>query len=513
MDDMVELRCKNCGAPLDAKDVQSDAKFVTCQYCGTSQQRIDAKAYMDQMMGEIKSWMSKAMPMGYAGASMDNVDPIARYNIYMTNVKPMVEPEIREFRLDMNSLISSPLIVLPFNKGDPLRAKRSSKQAFEFNAKLKSIEALAMDQENKPKIAEAESISAAYALIANNSKLLTDTTPGRFALMANNFTEAANNMSKCQGYEPFVKRLNALVEVCFASDYVLNGNAVDCIVKAERGVNALEEAKKELFKSPTMAVMIRAVDVEISQSKTLLHIAEMAQQTSSDPLNLLNILNEVSSLKYPKNHKWDYLLDKKERDVEMFSWIESIMDARSSGTLPVCAGDGNLLYPFWDVDLKYSFTTGALFSKKSVEVTEDLLIPATFTVSETALSNPRTGLTDIFAAAPEASILTKIKGQENSISGGAGIGTLADSAANNSPGTRKIVIPLSTKTEATKLVEEYLKQCSSSHSKLKLSKPLVKKLVYIPCNLNGDSISLPKAFGNLTPKVVSALGAKGIVII
>ena len=296
MDDMVELRCKNCGAPLDAKDVQSDAKFVTCQYCGTSQQRIDAKAYMDQMMGEIKSWMSKAMPMGYAGASMDNVDPIARYNIYMTNVKPMVEPEIREFRLDMNSLISSPLIVLPFNKGDPLRAKRSSKQAFEFNAKLKSIEALAMDQENKPKIAEAESISAAYALIANNSKLLTDTTPGRFALMANNFTEAANNMSKCQGYEPFVKRLNALVEVCFASDYVLNGNAVDCIVKAEKGVKALEEAKKELFKSPTMAVMIRAVDVEISQSKTLLHIAEMAQQTSSDPLNLLNILNEVSSL-------------------------------------------------------------------------------------------------------------------------------------------------------------------------------------------------------------------------
>ena len=75
------------------------------------------------------------------------------------------------------------------------------------------------------------------------------------------------------------------------------------------------------------------------------------------------------------------------------------------------------------------------------------------------------------------------------------------------------MIPLSTKTEATKLVEEYLKQCSSSHSKLKLSKPLVKKLVYIPCNLSGDSISLPKAFGNLTPKVVSALGAKGIVII
>ena len=513
MDDLLELRCKYCGAPLDEKDIKSDSPYIKCPSCGTSQQRVDAKAYMDQMMGEIKSWISKAVPGGFSLTQTENVDPIARYNIYVNNVKPMVDPEIREFRLDMNSVISSPLIVLPFSKEKPLSAKRTSTQAFEFNAKLKSIEPLAIDADNKSVIVEAESLAATYALIVNNSKLLGDTTPGRFVLMANNFKESASYMNKCKGYEPFAKRLNALAEICLASDFVLNGNALDCVVKAEGGVKALEEAKKDIFKSPTMAVMIRAVDVEISQAKTLLHIAEMANGTSSDPLHLLEVLNKVSSLKYPNNRDWNHLLDKRERDAEMFAGIESIMDARNSGTLPICAGGGTLLYPFWDVDLKYSFTTGALFSKKSVEVTEDILIPATFTVSDAALSSPRKGLTDIFANAPEASITSKIKGQENSISGGEGIGVLADSAADNSPGTKKIVVPLSTKTEATKLVEDYLKQCSTTHSKLKLSKPLVKRLIYIPCDVQGNKVVLPKEFSRLTPEAVNLLGTDKIVII
>ncbi|MBO4798059.1 MAG: hypothetical protein J5494_04730, partial [Candidatus Methanomethylophilaceae archaeon] len=381
MEEMVELRCKYCGAPLDKKDLESESPYVTCQCCGTSQQRVDAKAYMDQMMGEIKSWISKAVPGGFSISQTENVDPIARHSIYVNNVKPMIDPEIREFKLNMNSVISNPLIVLPFSKGEPMKAKYTSNYAFEFNAKLKSIEPLAIDVDNKNSIVEAENLASTYALMVNNSKLLSDTTPGRFVLMANNFKESASNMSRCKGYDPFVQRLNALAEICTASDYILNGDALYCTVYAERGIKSLEDAKKNLLRSPTMAVMIRAVDLEISQAKTLLHIAEMSNGSSSDPLKLLNTLNSITSLRYPDNPTWNYLLDKKERDVEMFKGIEDIISARDSGSLLICAGDGDTLYPFWDVDLKYSFTTGALFSKKSVEVTEDILIPATFTIS------------------------------------------------------------------------------------------------------------------------------------
>ena len=102
MEEMVELRCKYCGAPLDKKDLESESPYVTCQCCGTSQQRVDAKAYMDQMMGEIKSWISKAVPGGFSISQTENVDPIARHSIYVNNVKPMIDPEIREFKLNMN---------------------------------------------------------------------------------------------------------------------------------------------------------------------------------------------------------------------------------------------------------------------------------------------------------------------------------------------------------------------------------------------------------------------------
>lgn len=175
--------------------------------------------------------------------------------------------------------------------------------------------------------------------------------------------------------------------------------------------------------------------------------------------------------------------------------------------LPIC----DILYPFWDVDLKYNFTTGSLFSKKVVEVTEDILIPATFTLSAEALRNPRRGLTDIFSVVPESSIMDRIKGEQDSISGGAGIGRLTDSATDNRPGTRSIVLPLSTKTEATRLVEEYLRQSCSSNSKLKLSKPYVKRLIYIPCRMGMDGISLPRAFDRLTPAVLSDPALNSII--
>lgn len=47
----------------------------------------------------------------------------------------------------------------------------------------------------------------------------------------------------------------------------------------------------------------------------------------------------------------------------------------------------------------------------------------------------------------------------------------------------------------------YLTQCAQSHSKLKLSKPSVKRLIYVPCSMSGG-VSLPDAFRGLEPACV-----------
>ncbi len=503
MDEMVELRCKYCGAPLDRESLESDSPYVTCACCGTSQQRMDAKKYMDQMMAQIQSWISSTIPGGFSMGQAENVDPVARHNIFINNVKPQVDVEINQYRFALNDVISNPLVVLPFSKGDPVRAKHSSTDAFEFDAKLKSVSALAVDDASMKGIKNGEGIAQTYALIVNNAKLLTDTTPGRFALMSKNFQSSAELIEKCDGYEVLSSRLIALSEVCSASDMILNGDVLGCTVKAEQALSKLQSAKTVILSNPRLAMTLRAMDIEISQCSTLMSVANMVSTgTSKDPLKLLNTVTEVFSIAYPSSSNWDALLARDDRNRELFGYVNDIVSAKNGGTLPICTGGGNVLYPFWDVDLKYSFTTGALFSKKSVVVTEDILVPATFTVSGSALSNPRSGLTDIFAAAPESSIFEKIKGNETSISGGAGIGTLTESASQNSPGSRSVIAPLSTKTEAMRLVELYLNQCSSSHSKLKLSKPVVKGIVYVPCTANGNTITPPDSFGNLAPAIM-----------
>lgn len=278
-------------------------------------------------------------------------------------------------------------------------------------------------------------------------------------------------------------------------------------MKAEEAISELEAAKRELLANPRLAMTLRAVDMEISQSRTLKSVADMVNNgTSRDPLKTLTLINGITSIQYPSSPQWDRLLTSEDRDFELFGYVNDIVASKNGGAIPICTGGGDALMPFWDVDLQYSFTTGSLFSKKSVVVTEDLMVPAVFPVFSQALSDPRSGLTDIFAAAPESSIMNRLKGEEQSISGGAGIGRLADSASDGAPGSRTVFVPLSTRTEAARLVELYLTQCSRTHSKLKLSRPSVKRLVYVPCSIDGGRFALPDAFRGLEPSILRTAG-------
>ena len=156
----------------------------------------------------------------------------------------------------------------------------------------------------------------------------------------------------------------------------------------------------ELLSSPRLAVTLRAVDMEISQTRTLKNVADMVNNgTSKDPLKTLTLINGVASAEYPDNPQWNRLLTSEARDFELYGYVNDVVAAKNGGAIPICQGGGDSLMPFWDVDLQYSFTTGSFLSKKSVVVKEDLMVPAVFTVFERALSDPRSGLTDIFAAA------------------------------------------------------------------------------------------------------------------
>ncbi len=508
------LRCKYCGAPLDKKDLESDSPYITCSSCGTSQQRMDAKAYLDQMMGQIQSWISKTIPGGFSMAQTENVDSVARYNIFNNNVRPRIEVEYSEYRFATNTLLSNTLMTLPFTTDNSAIPSHTSTKAFEFNARVKSIEALAVDDASRDLVMSAEEMASGYAMLINNTKLLQEDKPGRYILMANNFNDAAAAFKKIKGYGPVADRFQALAGLCTGCEKLLNGDGMGSISYFERGYDQLVKVKESIGTDLNLGIMYHAVEMEITQAKILADISGfLTKGVAADPLQILNTIQRIMSFNYPKTGKWGFLLGNKDRFNYVFDNLSNALSAKAGGTLLIASGPGDYLIPFWDVDLRYSFQTGAMWAKKSVEVVEDLLIPADFVIDPLCLSNPRSALTDIFSVRPEKSILSGIKGTETSISDGEGIGKISNNAAQNSPGTRKIVVPLSTEKEARKLVSEYLAVCTSQDSKLKLSSPYVKSLIYIPCEVRGNSVQVPSGFGKLVPERVKRMDPSQMIII
>lgn len=513
LDDLVMLRCKYCGAPLNRKDIESDSPYITCSSCGTSQQRLDAKAYLDQMMGQIQSWISKTIPGGFSIAQSENVDSIARHSIFNNNIRRGIEVEYSEYRFATSTLLSSCLMVMPFTTDNSVVPAHASSKAFEFNARIKSVEALAVDNASKELVTSAEELASGYAMLINNTKLMREDSPGRYILMANNFTDAAASFSKVKGYGPVAERFAALSSLCTGCEKLLNGDSMGSLSYFEKGNAKLTDIKDVISTDLNLSIMYQAVGMEITQAQILAEIAGfMTRGVAADPLQTLNVVQKVITFNYPKQGKWGYLLGNKDRFAEIFNNLSNALNAKSGGTLMITSGSGQYLVPFWDIDLRYSFQTGAMWTKKSVEVAEDLLVPADFVIDPRCLSDPRSAVTDIFSIRPEKSILSGIKGTETSISAGEGIGRLSNSAAPNSPGGRKIVVPLSTEKEARKIVSEYLAVCTSQDSKLKLSNPRVKSLIYIPCDIR-DRVEVPQGFGSLIPERVKRMNPSEIIII
>jgi hypothetical protein len=443
------------------------------------------------MMGQVKSWISKAIPTGVNISNADNIDAVARHSIFSNSIRPAVETEMSEYRFGFLSLLSNQLIIMPHRTNTTYRPNHQPASAFEFNAKAKSVAPLAVDAEGTELMKNADKMSLAYAMMINNMKLLTEDKPGRFDLMATNFTEAADSLKGLKAYEVVSQRFEALSAISKGLGFLEAGNAIESRPLIQNGLDLLGKAKQSTMTNMEFGSTYLAVDQEEGLAKAMMSIVETALfDPSVNPLQILDVLKKVMDVSPTANTN---------RYNERFSHLGAIIASKAGkGGIPITAGQGSILLPFWSVDLRYSFMTGALWSKKSVEAHEPLLVSASFPTDQNASNNPRIAITDIFASKP-GGFFDGLKGNETSISQSGEIKTMVQSVAENSVGNRRAVVPVSTKSEAEAFVVRYLKQCTQDDSKLKLIKPTVDKLIYVPCEITDSGISIP-TLGKMTPK-------------
>jgi hypothetical protein len=455
------------------------------------------------MMGQVKSWISKAIPTGFNISNADNIDAVARHSIFSNNVRPAVETEMIEYRFGFLSLLSNQLIMMPHRTNTTFRSPHQSSSAFEFNAKAKSVAPLAVDADGRELMMSADKMSLAYAMMINNMKLLAEDKPGRFDLMATNFAEASDSLKGLQKYDVVRQRFEALSAVAKGLAFLESGNAIEARPSILSGLDLLEKAKQSTMTNMDFGSTYLAVDQEAGLTRAVMGIVETAlYDPSVNALEVLEILRrvmDVAAAQYKASPEWGSMVKNVNRYIEIFANVSEIIASRAGkGGIPITAGQGSRLLPFWSVELRYSFTTGTFLNKKSVEVTEPLLLSASFPTDGNALNNPRLAVTDIFASRP-GGFFDSLKGSETSISQSGEIKTMVQSVAQNSVGNRKTVVPVSTKSEAEAFVVRYLKQCTADDSKLKLIRTTEETLIYVPCEITDSGISLP-TLGKMSPK-------------
>lgn len=521
---LVALRCRACTAPLPAAGTE---EIIKCPSCGTSQRVVDARAFLDQIMLQVNAWMRQAIPMGMEAYAAQTVDPIARQTVFMNYVKPRLTTEYQEYRFNFLNLLSHPLGVLPFMVERTLPAANTPANVFLFQAKVQSVAPLAMDQEGRASVAETAGAATAYAYLLNNAALAADTKPERYYLMSKNFAAAADALKAIPAYAALVDRFQALADLNTALDATVNLKLPDAPAPLEKARTGLEAALAKVAKDFDLAIMAQAIDKELALVRSTGSIVRSVQMDTGGSQaaamatmgRLLGLLGNLREAPYPA---WRPKFADLSHAEEILRYVEDIRKAQNGQpTVKVVPGRGSVLFPFWAVDIPYTFQTGALWQTRGVEVTEAVLVAATFPLDASAFSGTNVSgvLTDVFTARERSGFfndaLKRASGKETSISGGGPVRDAIARAQMAPAGGVKVVPPLATGPDAAALVQNYLLRVRqvdrTIDRQLRLSSPRVSSLVYAYGSPAGAQANVMPWLGGLAPRSVGDLSALSVI--
>jgi hypothetical protein len=155
------------------------------------------------------------------------------------------------------------------------------------------------------------------------------------------------------------------------------------------------------------------------------------------------------------------------------SWCRAVEAKNGLGKVDSPGMSGDLLVPFWEVSLTYTFRTGAMLWAKGVKVEDKLLVAACAAALDT--------VTDIFKVRGDVNLMDQLAGNESTMTG-SGIAALVRNIASNPiPSASKVFPPLVTNEMAEAIANNYLDRMNSrSGGKITLGSVKAERLVYLP---------------------------------
>jgi hypothetical protein len=502
---LIGLRCPYCGASLP----KGEDELVKCTYCGTVARMEDASKYVEHLKGFVIDWIKTAIPLGIGAIFSPSVDPVARHNIFVQNILPSLNAEFGRVQFDAFQCFAAPLIVPPFVKypfGTGIQ--RDTKSLFSYEAKIDSIQPLAMGADDQSIVQKMGGLSDAFAHVLIAEDLMKKTSS--YKIIAENFTAAAKALE--HSFDALSNRLMGLGEVCLSVDNILSkktGEARKNIVKAKA---ALDEANSKSVLDINLSICMSAIEQELEVVKTVSLIIDLMESSfDRDPLETLrrveNLFQKITSFSQTIVPNWKSKFENLGRYSEITKWLCLILDSkRGRSSIKIASGPGSVLFPFWVAEINYTFGTGALWMRKGKYVKETAFIAATFPLYPNFVIRPSDVVTDIFSRRPDGSLVGSITGTETSISSGDHISRLVQMAQLRPATGNHIVPPLSTGSEARQLANEYLQEVSrQSGGKLQVASCEVTDIIFVPVDLSTGFVNFGGTLGWIPPRQVGNL--------
>jgi hypothetical protein len=479
------------------------------------QRLVDARAFLDQISLQINSFLRQALPVGLdPSVSAGNIDPIARHNIFVQGVRPRLDTEYKELRFRCFDLLSHSQIALPFTVARGLATQNDPKDAFLFQAKVRSVTSLAVDDESRKLMAEIDGVATTYAHLLTNVGFLTQPRPERYPFIVRNCREAADVLKQVPQLDALAMRLSALAQLGDGLDKLTLNKPRDARPLLESALASFAQARDMAMKNFDLSLMLTGIEEECAMARASLCLADVFNfapggDSGRSLLAVQALLQYLTNPPMYASPLWSMSFGSAQRVETILRMTADMRKAQmGQGSVRSVRTAGSMLVPFWVVEVPYSFQTGALWKARGVEVAETMLVAATFTLDQGALdlSDPSRVVTDVFAARQQVPWRDRLAGRETAISGGGSIRSMVAGATPGPLAGVPAVPPLTTATEAGQLVQEYLnwsrRQDKEIDQKLKLSSPRVADLIYISCMPQASPGPVVPWLGPLSPRSV-----------
>jgi hypothetical protein len=501
---IVGLRCPHCGAALP----ETTKELVKCNYCGTTARIEDADKYLRHLQGFVIEWVRTALSVGIGVASSSSIDPLARHSIFTQNVFPSLNSEFSKIQLEAFEAFSVPLIAPPFIRHTSgYDQQKDPKYLFSYDAKVSSVQPLAVTQDDQGVVQKFGGLSRAFAHVLIGLDLAEKNQIRPYRVIAENFVVAAKSL---EGHSEILsKRMLALSEIYLAIDEALSKQTTKSRARVNNAKIILEEVLLKSALDINLSICSSAIEQEIEVAKTVLLINDLIEYNGTgDQMENVDIVEKLfsttSTICQTSVPSWRHRFENLGRYSELAKWLYIVLGAkRGSSSIKIANGFGNTLFPFWVAEIDYTFSTGALWMRKGKYVKEAALVAATFPLYQNFAVSPSEVVTDIFSRRPEGAFIGSITGSENAISTGENIKMLVQRASLKSASGYKIVPPLSTVSEANQLMNEYLQQVSRAlGGKLHVASCDMADILFVPADLATGFINFQGSLGYVQPRKV-----------